>query len=111
MKYFIFTIFLTVGCSGGKIKTENATGHQDKEGVAVVKSSDDTLDEEQKCELEKDNRVIQKWSHSSGSCYVSYEKFGKKSEVAKARFNKEYCQEIFDRIVSKLKDSGFSCSN
>lgn len=60
------------------------------------------------CNLGSDERVIDNKQVGSG-CEVVYTKFGESNVVADAKNDLDFCQEIQDRIVSKLETAGFTC--
>lgn len=61
------------------------------------------------CQMQSDQRRIEIQSLPDQSCSVLYTKFNLPKPIAKSQSNKKHCVEVSKKIVSHLKDSGFTC--
>jgi hypothetical protein len=115
-KMMCSVIFLgLVGCSSSQKSTAS-----DK-AAAEVKAAEQKV-EEKKAEVKKemaeagscvngsDKRSLEISKTEKGGCELLYNKNGAANKIAEQASGTKHCEEVKERIESKLKSAGFSCS-
>ncbi|MCB0386158.1 MAG: hypothetical protein KDD43_12260 [Bdellovibrionales bacterium] len=62
------------------------------------------------CKATNDERQLEVVKPDGGGCEVHYTKFGTDKVVANAQNDVSYCEEVFNRIKSRLVEAGFECN-
>ena len=73
-------------------------------------STGSELKKSYECRASKDLRKVAFRQLKTGGCEIAYTKFGETQVVASAANDLSHCDEIYDRIRSKLEKAGFDCN-
>ena len=125
MKLLLLVLALAfVSCSSGSKKMDDKTVKKTttttKEEVkTAVKKEVEKMTAKKKttsgegkvtnCTYPGDDRVIENRFAEGGGCEVLYTKNGETKTIATAQNELDYCQEVYERVSTKLSGAGFTC--
>lgn len=133
MKYLLIGL-LFVSCASEKIQEKHAKNELSSvESVSSVKSDEkknskmpkankdlqvktslksiatSSSDQSVTCVYGDNQRVIENRKSETGGCEVAYTKDNELKIIATAQNEVDHCQEVYDRVLNKLKNADFKC--